>query len=400
MDPAKPDIILIVSDDININIMNQSSCPHIKGLMNQGLSFSQAYNYGGSTGAVCKSSRLQMLYGKPWDRMNTARDPFPKILRDHGYETFATGKWHSGQGLFDDCFSHWESVFFGGMMNGKSTISKPSNGEASQLGLRKPGGVFSQSLIKYIRSKKQDDSPYFAYIGFTEPHDPLREIKPFSQVNQARLPANFKPDHPFSFGYRKHRDEKLMKRPLQKKVLLRRIHKYMTMISYLDKCVGNILESITRPTIVIFTTDNGLNMGSHGLLGKQNLYQESIHVPLSISSMMGAKLGGGGASNRLVYLHDLYKTVIQLANISPDRLNGNDYSLLEQNTSREFIKCRFKSEQYAIIHNNFKLIYYSNINKYQLFDLEKDPLEMNPLSISKHQDIVNSLLAYLDLKMK
>ena len=104
-----------------------------------------------------------------------------------------------------------------------------------------------------------------------------------------------------------------MKRPLNKKILLKRIHKYMTMVSYLDKCIGNIIASIRRPTIVIFTTDNGINMGSHGLLGKQNLYQESIRVPLSMTALGGAALPSIHSTGQLVYLHDVFATILDMA---------------------------------------------------------------------------------------
>ena len=380
-----PDIILLVSDDVNVHIMNKSSCPHIQSLASSGHSFSQAYNYGGSSGAVCQSSRLQMLYGKPWDSLGEAGLPFPAKLQQQGYDTFATGKWHSGRGLFDECFSSWNQVFFGGMMSGKSTIE--GRDESSVLGIRKPGGIFSQSLIQFLNSRTETSSPCFSYVGFTEPHDPLRDIKPFSDVNVATLPPNFLPDHPFSFGYRKHRDEKLMKRPLSKKILLKRIHKYMTMVSYLDQCIGNIIASIRRPTIVIFTTDNGINMGSHGLLGKQNLYQESIRVPLSITALAGAKLPLASSTGQLVYLHDIFGTILDIA--IPEYQNVR--SLLNPGNHRVFLRCRFKSEIYCVIQENFKLIYYSIPKRYQLFDLEKDPYEKKALSLKKHADIVKSL---------
>jgi arylsulfatase A-like enzyme len=391
-----PDILLLVSDDVNVDIMNRSSCPHIQSLAAGGINFTQAYNYGGSSGAVCQSSRLQMLYGKPWDQLGSGKDtvPFPTRLQRQGYDTFATGKWHSGKGLFNECFRHWNQVFFGGMMSGKSTIEgqrDASGNSSSVLGKRKPGGIFSQSLIQYLQNRPAEGPPCFAYVGFTEPHDPLRDIKPFSSVNQAVLPPNFMPDHPFSFGYRKHRDEKLMKRPLNKKILLKRIHKYMTMVSYLDKCIGNILASLQRPTVVIFTTDNGINMGSHGLLGKQNLYQESIRVPLSVTFLGGAQGAGGSSGQGLVYLHDVYDTILGLANPNYQ----GEHSLLNKSSIRTSLTCRFKSEIYCVIQEGYKLIYYANIKRYQLFDLNKDPYEKKALSLKKNENIFQSLKKHL-----
>ena len=73
MSTTSPDIILIVADDVNLNILRQSNCPYIKSMMGSGANFTKAFNYGGSGGAVCISSRQMMLFGQPWDSKNINR---------------------------------------------------------------------------------------------------------------------------------------------------------------------------------------------------------------------------------------------------------------------------------------------------------------------------------------
>ena len=383
----RPDIILIVADDINYNILRQSRCPNIKTMMGSGANFTKAYNYGGSGGAVCKSSRQMTFFGQPWDKLS-GNSPFPAKLRQHGYHTFATGKWHNSGDAFSDCFESYQDVFFGGMISRRSHLANPTDGD--KLGKRLPGGVFATALTQYITNYR-NSQPYFAYIGFTEPHDPLHLINQ-GNGNTARLPANFQHRHPFDFGQTHHRDEKLMPRPLRRSRVQKNILKYMSMMTYLDSNIGTIIQSLTRPTVVIFTTDNGICKGNHGLLGKQNLYQESIHIPLCLWSNYGAFSGNCA---KLVYLYDIYPTVLQLAHIPANPSNTPDATsllrLLAGNSGRKYARFRFKSQIYAIIANGWKLIWYRSIKKFRLYHLAQDPLEMKPVKPEKVPDIFERL---------
>ena len=397
LNPTPPDIILIVSDDVNYNLLTQSRCPNIKSIMNRGANFTKVFNYGGSSGAVCKSSRLMMLYGTPWDHSSSKGPAFPSVLRRNGYFSFATGKWHNSRDLFDTCFDTYRDVFFGGQVSQKSKISSPLTEE--KLGKNLPGGIFTESLTNFIK-KYDSGSPYFAYIGFTEPHDPLRLVNG-GNGNTPKLPYNFKKTHPFNFGQNVHRDEKMIRKPIKKTDLLSNIHKYQSQITYLDNNVGKIMKSLKRPTVVIFTTDNGICKGNHGLLGKQNLYQESIHLPFAIWSNT---LGISGQCAKLGYLTDVYATILGIAGISDSKYQKetsvNLLSVLNGNQGRKFLVFRFKNQIYAVISNGWKLIWYSKQNKYQLFNLMKDPYENHSVDASNVLDIFDRLKNILGQKFK
>ena len=374
MTNIKPDIILIVGDDINYRLLLEANCPTIKNLMSSGLNFVNAYNYGGKTGAVCKSSRLMMFKGTPWDKPKSS-EPFPVLLKKSGYETFATGKWHNGS-LFQMCFEKGSDVFMGGMI---SKNSKLEYSKKKKLDTLQSGGIFTDSLIQYIETATKKPKPYFAYIGYTEPHDPLILVKTCQAGNDARIPINFKNNHPFRFGQMRHRDEQLMKRPLDKKLLREHIFKYKTMTTYLDKQIAKVLKSLTRPTVLIFTTDNGICKGNHGLLGKQNLYQESIHLPLVVWGYQYS-LPRNINTNKLVYLYDIYPTILSLAGLNKPKNHSID--LLSSKT-RDYLSFKFSDQIYGIISDGWKLIYYSRIKKYQLFHLNKDPNELQAKDTTK-----------------
>lgn len=96
---------------------------------------------------------------------------------------------------------------------------------------------------------------------------------------------------------------------------------YFACVTGLDHHVGRIFAELKAcgqwdQTIIIFSGDNGLSLGEHGLFGKQNLYElGGMHVPLVIA-------GPGiprGQSDALVYLMDLFPTLVELAGASSSR---------------------------------------------------------------------------------
>ena len=118
--------------------------------------------------------------------------------------------------------------------------------------------------------------------------EPPKKFLEMYESNQPPLPPNFKPQHPFHNGWMVGRDEALAAWPRTPEVIRAQLGEYYGMISHLDQQVGRILKALNSTghadnTIVIFTSDHGLAVGSHGLLGKQNLYDHSMHSPLIVT---------------------------------------------------------------------------------------------------------------------
>src|SRR5439155_24165644 len=94
------------------------------------------------------------------------------------------------------------------------------------------------------------------------------------------LPANFRGEHPFDNGDLQVRDELLAPHPRPPAEVRRHLADYYGMISHQDHWMGRVIEAVPEDTIVVYTADHGLALGQHGLMGKQNLYDHSIRVPL------------------------------------------------------------------------------------------------------------------------
>lgn len=196
------------------------------------------------------------------------------------------------------------------------------------------------------------------------------------------------PEHPFDNGQLIIRDEQLADTPRQPEEIKRHILEYYAMISHLDVQVGRIMDALERSgqldnTIIVFAGDNGLAVGQHGLMGKQNLYQHSVNVPLL---MAGPGIPRGDSTPALCYLIDLFPTLCDLAGAKvPNGLDGRSLVPVikrEQKTVRNVLHLQYKDLQGAIRKGNTKLIRYwvDGLETLQLFDLEQDPREVRNLA--------------------
>ena len=134
-------------------------------------------------------------------------------------------------------------------------------------------------------------------------------------------------------------------------------------------------------TIIVYAADNGLAVGSHGLLGKQSLYEHSIKVPLIIK---GPNIPPDQDLDAFAYIHDIYPTLAELAGLpKSDRLDGISLVPVIQGSQAEVRNSLFTSYRHtvrAVRDAQWKLIRYPERNYTQLFDLQRDPQELNNLA--------------------
>ena len=126
------------------------------------------------------------------------------------------------------------------------------------------------------------------YLAFATPHDPRvaaeRYLKMYDRAKMP-LPKNYLPLHPFDNGELKVRDETLAHWPRSEDEIRKHLHDYYAVITGLDEQIGRLIGHLKQAgqldnTIIIFSSDHGLALGSHGLMGKQNLYEHSMKPPL------------------------------------------------------------------------------------------------------------------------
>ena len=403
-EPARPkNLLVLFSDDQRFDTIHALGNPEIRTpnldrLAWEGFVFTHAFIMGGMQGAVCVPSRAMFLSGRTlWHvSENLAGVPtWPQVFREHGFTTFVTGKWHNGRESLARSFDSGAAIFFGGMHDhfrmpvfdfdptGKYSRAKQKVVEkfSSQL--------FADACIDFLKSY-QSEKPFFAYVAFTAPHDPRTPPEPYGQMYDPAdisLPPNFLPEHPFNNGELRIRDELLASFPRNPEDIRRHIAEYYGMITHLDAQIGRILETLRetghlQDTLIVFASDNGLAVGRHGLMGKQNLYEHSQRVPL-IFTGPGIPVG---QSDALVYLFDVFPTVADIFHIPlPEGVEGQ--SLLpiirgEKQKVRDAVFGAYREFQRSVRTERYKYITYHVKDEFheQLFDIQKDPWEMKNLA--------------------
>ncbi len=422
----RPNILFLFADDMRYDTVRALGnpdivTPHLDELAKRGVSFMNAHIPGGTCGAVCMPSRAMLNTGRTLFRLTAHGADIEsdyallgETLSRAGYNTFGTGKWHNGYKSYARSFTDGAEVFFGGMYDHwkvpaydhddtgeyakvvKDVMNPAYTGLTSTVRMdhvtwgKHSTDLFADAACDYI-DRYDSEKPFYMYVSYMAPHDPRSMPEEFLSLYDADkipLPENFMPEHPFDFGVMDVRDERLEAYPRSPDAIRRHMRDYYAMISHLDASVGRIIESLKKSgraddTIVLFSADNGLGIGQHGLMGKQNCYEHSIKMPLIFA---GPGIPEGERRDGYVYLLDIFPTLCDLAGIEiprsvegvsfKDMLNEGDRKI------RDEIFFIFQDKVRGIKDERFKLIEYRYREGRwtQLFDLLKDPLETRNLA--------------------
>ena len=402
----QPNILVLFADDQRPDTIAAHGNPYIRTpnldrLVAQGYSFRRAYCMGAQGGAVCVPSRAMLNTGKSFFRIPMTMEgetTLGQLLGRNGYATFATGKWHNGRESWLRSFESGRSVMLGGMSNHVKVPIRDlgADGDLTPVreGVRFSSTLFADAAIDFLRNHGEE-RPFFAYVAFTAPHDPRNPPPKYRRMyyrNPPPLPPNFAPQHPFDNGHMSGRDENLGPWPRTELVVGDQLAEYYGLITHLDSQVGRILRELesgphAKNTIVVYTSDHGLAVGSHGLLGKQNVYEHSMGAPLVFS---GPGIPEGGESSTFCYLLDIFPTLCSLVGVDPPPgIDGLDLSPVwtgEVASLRDSVFTSFRDLMKAVRDHRWKLIRYPKVDHTQLFDMEADPHETTNLADDPSQE--------------
>ena len=426
---SRPNVLFMIADDHRWDAIGGMGDPTVKtptmdSLMARGTTFRQTHIMGSLSGAVCVPSRAAVLtsaslFRSGANQINRDYAIWPEVMRQAGYHTFFSGKWHNDRQTFADSFDDGGTIFFGGMGNQYKvpifdfdpTGAYPK--DARYIGDKFSTELFTDSAVQFIENYDQTN-PFFLYLSFTSPHDPRTPPGEYATMYppaEVPVPENFYPEHPFDNGEMRIRDEVLAPFPRTPEIVQQHIADYYGMITSQDAEMGRLLNTLEANghldnTIVIYTADHGLAVGQHGLLGKQNLYDHSIRVP---SIFAGPGISEGTTVDALTYLYDVFPTVCDLTSVEcPDTTEGKSLVPLMEGCVeqvRATVFAAYKDIHRTISDGRWKLIRYyvseetgKGTDCIQFFDLEQDPWETTNLAdLPEHADRIRSLAA--DMKM-
>lgn len=396
----RPNIVFLLADDQRHDTIGNPKIrtPHVDALAARGAAFTHSFIMGGDQPAVCVASRAMMLTGRHLFRIAGGIPPdaplWPEAMQRAGAVTHGIGKWHNGAKAYARGFSGGAEIFFGGMTDQNAVRVHDFNPSGAypksseRVGAKFSTELFADAAVRFLEGYR-DERPFVLYVAFTAPHDPRTPPEKFRyDPASIDLPPNFLPEHPFDNGDIKVRDEQLAPWPRTPGEIRRHLADYYGMISHLDSEVGRILDALRRSgreekTIVVFAGDNGLAVGQHGLMGKQNLYEHSLRVPLV---MAGPGIPKGRRVESLCSQMDLFPTLCELTGTpAPEGLDGTSLVPLmdgRRERVRDSLFFAYRDVQRAVRDERWKLIEYrvGGRETTQLFDLAADPWETKNLA--------------------
>ncbi|MBI9072967.1 MAG: sulfatase-like hydrolase/transferase [Melioribacteraceae bacterium] len=461
---AQPNIVFIFADDQAYNTVgaygnHEIKTPNLDRLAERGTAFTHAFNMGAWGGAVCVASRAMLNTGRfVWnahqyeDRQHELADEgkmWSQLMESAGYNTYMSGKWHvktPADSIFQNTLhirpgmpSHFWNKSVHQKYNDSVKTDLLNIEEIMPFGYNRPknladtswqpwdkknggywkGGkhwseVLGDDAITFIDKASTKEDPFFMYLAFNAPHDPRQAPKEFVDmypVEKIQVPSSFLPEYPEKDAIgcgRMLRDEALAPFPRTEYSIKKLRQEYYAIISHMDSQIGRIIDHLKKSdqlenTYIIFTADHGLAAGNHGLVGKQNMYDHSIRVPLFI---VGPNVPENKKVEHDVYLQDVMASTLDIAGLQkPTYIEFNSLMPLisgQQTESNytEIYGCYLKDKQRMIRKDNYKLIVYPESKTIKLFDLENDPNEITDLSADAQHQEKKKTLFYALVKLQ
>ncbi|TXG38401.1 sulfatase-like hydrolase/transferase [Seonamhaeicola maritimus] len=461
----KPNVLVIYTDDHRYSGVHALGgqavvTPALDNLAHNGITFTNAYLQGAFSGATCVPSRAMLLTGRNLFQLDGIGRNIPtehtlmgEAFMDGGYYAYHVGKWHQDhQSLARSAnygakvsgtpayltdqyrmpYSDWEpegkykreNCYLLEFNDEGEVIRRPitKDDKRGPTGTEKTAPHVSEVLAdeasRFI-SDYDKKKPFFMYLAFPTPHDPRQAPKKFKDMypeDEIALLPSYMPQHPFDNGHIVLRDEQLAEWPRTNQIAKQHLSDYYAIISHLDAQIGRVIAALKETgqyenTIIVMAGDSGLAVGNHGLLGKQNIYNEDgIHIPLIISGGLIEEANKGRREGALCYNYDVMPTICEMAGIStPASVTGSSLMPVinnEKEIVRDYTYHAYRQHQRAYRKGDYKLIEYvrapdkdrkrgdlvTGSKVTQLFNIAKDPWEtFNLADFPEYTQIVAQL---------
>ena len=415
-------MLFIMSDEHNPRVLGCGGhpiirTPNLDRLAVRGVRFTDAY----CNSPICVPSRASFHTGRHvhdirfWDNAIAYDGSVPTWghrLREAGHCVESIGKLHFKSGENDNGFTkeHIPLHIVDGIGDPLGMLRDPPQPRRAALSLAADAGRSNSSYQDYDqnitesaavwlkeRAAKPDGKPWCLFVSLVCPHFPLKsraewyDLYPHDKVPWPAMYAEAeRPRHPYVEAMRASQvyDKGFGGDPAK---VRKAIAAYFGMVSFVDDNVGKLVKALedvglAGDTRVIYTSDHGDNLGTRGLWGKSNMYEESVGVPLI---MAGPDVPEGVVCREPVTLVDAFPTITQCVGVTPhkDDLALPGASLLDvvsgkaerRTVMSEYHAAGAATGVFMIRHGRFKYIHYVGMNA-QLFDLEADPHETQDLA--------------------
>ena len=435
MNAQRPNILFVMTDQQRFDTIAALGneiiyTPNLDRLVRRGIAWTNAY----SSCPVCVPARynirtgcepptmgmfrnglyrgdqwFDLVEGQPADMEDRCGPFLARRMGQLGYRTFGVGKFHSrhddlGYGTFlraeenyptPECRAQDAYASFIAREYPEFDYVEQLHGERTEMYYMPQTNPLPAELTyeswaadRAIEQIAGGYEPYFGFVSFIRPHPPLAPPIPFNRIyNPDRMPDPVRGAIEID-----HMDEQIpwMNRCIwaddmsdaRARALKAR---YYGQITYLDSCVGRILDAVERRgdadnTLICFFADHGEMLGDHRAWQKECFFEASCHVPFLLS--WPARLTAGERRNELVSLSDLFGVATAAAGQAEPRDGIDLLGMLEDRTPPRhrlfgIYGVPGTSEFKVMVRSGkWKYIFMANGGREQLFDLETDPDEL------------------------
>lgn len=429
----KPNILWITGEGVPISAL---SCygskliqtPNIDRIAREGIRFENAF----TTNALCAPSRAMLLTGT-YDHINgmtanpdalgtgyqlprfdPAQETYPKILKRHDYQTGLVGKWHLPINPADAGFDYFmfKQGAGGPYYKPEGYLGNASLGSDVIQHYRIEGyetDVNTDLAIKGMQEFSQPFMMMLQYFNDHRPFDPPHKYEHLYDNTRIPEPGTFWDDYatrasPAHTARMRIEDMPDFNPPADLTGRQRKQWNYQRFMEHFlgtlrsqDDNIGRIFDFLEKSglaenTIIVYTCDHGFFLGDHGWFDKRFMYEQALRVPWMIR--FPGKEGAGTVRSEWVVNIDNAPTALDLAGVAiPAEMQGKSVLPIIHGASTpkepnsmyyhyyEFGEPHWAAQHYGIRTDRFKLINYYTRNEWELFDLEKDPDEMDNLFI-------------------
>lgn len=408
----RPNFLFVLVDDqspFDLQAYDPASIletPNISRLAKEGMVFESARHMGSWLGAVCTPSRHMIMSGRtlwhlpsrgnfknPNEPVGLEKQTMGAVFNRAGYATMRTCKKGNSYPAANEQFTVVHDA-------------------TKRGGTEESGSAWhAKQVMEYLKDRESAavTDPFLIYFGFSHPHD-TRDGTPellekYGAVNHtdtlALPPANAKQPplqdnylevHPFFHGHPELRDEDRVSgvwKNRDEQTVRNELGREYACSENIDIQLGKVLKKLEKMgelenTYIIYTSDHGMSIGRHGLMGKQNLYEHTWRVPFIVK---GPGITAGKRVKGNIYLLDVLPTLCDLAEISiPESVEGTSFKPIlngQKETVREVMYGVYsggtKPGMRTVKKGDWKLIKYDVMDgavlETQLFNLAENPHE-------------------------
>lgn len=419
----RPNIVFIMSDDhaaqaISAYGSRLIKTPNIDRLATEGMRFDNCF----VTNSICTPSRAAILTGKyshlngvpVFNHLDNTQPLLSKYMQAAGYYTGMIGKWHlGGQNPYTPENGKPAGFDYWNILPGQGAYFDPL---MIEMGERKKytgytTDIITDLAIQFVKDR-QPDKPFFLMYHHKAPHrnwQPDEKHRKQYENYVPPIPATFDDDYKGRSDAARnatmHIDKDLndsdlkMKPPaglsgaaLKKWKFTRYMQDYLACIQAVDDNIGRFLAyldqaGLAENTIVVYTSDQGFFLGEHNFFDKRFMYEESLRMPFLIR--WPKQIKAGSVNKGMILNVDFAPTFLDAAGARiPTDMQGRSFLSLLQGKQPKNWRTAMYYRYYHPGHHNvaahygirtmrYKLIYFNKLNQWELYDLQKDPLEMH-----------------------